>query len=206
MNTLKYIIFDLSEVLIQGLVGTEKTIVLELSVTEFVTEIEVESAFSGNHFEKLMVGQISENEYLSTILKKSRWNITINRLKELIRDNFCTEIANTVPIARNLSEQYPLILLSDHGKEWIEFIESYHSFLKIFSNKFYSYNLGSTKKNHYTFLNVLNELQAKPNECLFIDDNEGNVLRSQTLGIEGIIFKDAKQITAELFKRGICLG
>ena len=50
---------------------------------------------------------------------------------------------------------------------------------------------------------MLNDLNIRPEETLFIDDFEGNIRRAQESGIDGIVFKDAVQLREELEKMNI---
>jgi FMN phosphatase YigB (HAD superfamily) len=47
---------------------------------------------------------------------------------------------------------------------------------------------------------VLEELKSKPNETLFIDDNFEYVTAAGDLGITGIHFQNADQLTSRLIK------
>jgi FMN phosphatase YigB (HAD superfamily) len=89
-------------------------------------------------------------------------------------DNF-EEIEGTVPLLVGLSANYEIILLSDHAKEWVAYIKSAHPFLGVFRETFFSYELGKTKKDPNTFLEVLERMKYRASECLFIDDNPRNI-------------------------------
>ena len=69
---IRYIIFDLSEVLIAGLVGVEKALSRELRVPED----SIWPCLGGRLFYDLLVGNISEEAYLSGIIRRERWAIS----------------------------------------------------------------------------------------------------------------------------------
>ena len=54
------IIFDLSEVLVVGLLGIERPLAVQLRVPE----LQVLRAFGGSRLERLFCGEITEDEYL----------------------------------------------------------------------------------------------------------------------------------------------
>lgn len=58
-------------------------------------------------------------EYL---LNGTNWNINKGKLKELIRENLNIPVNGTMNIIKKLKINYNLILLSDHVKEWMEYI------------------------------------------------------------------------------------
>lgn len=69
---IRTIIFDLSEVLIPGLIGIEEP----LSVRLQVASEEVLAAFGGRLLEDLCRGNLSEDVYLSRIVRAERWEIS----------------------------------------------------------------------------------------------------------------------------------
>lgn len=191
---IKYIIFDLSEVIIRGIIGIETVLCRKLSIPENT----VINCFCGQIFEELMIGNLAEDDYLETVIKRQGWNIHPAEIKEIIRQNFHTEVEGVIPIVRELSEKYKLYLLSDHSKEWVEYIKQVHPFLKIFDKVFFSFEFKMTKRNPAVFKKILEELSVSPEECLFIDDHQRNIDNARLAGIEGICFKNAIQLREEL--------
>jgi 2-haloacid dehalogenase len=197
----EYIIFDLSEVLIAGLIGVEKMLSQEL----FVPDEEILPGFLGNVFLAFLTGNISEEIYLEHIISRERWNIAIPRLKELIRVNFRNEVDGSLDILTRLSSRYELILHSDHGREWVEYIRTIHPFIKVFKHTFYSFELKGLKHQPGTFEVVLGSLAIHPQNCLFIDDNPRNIIAAGSMGIQGIQFRSADQLERKLHQMGILL-
>lgn len=56
------------------------------------------------------------------------------------------------------------------------------------------------KPNAEIYQIVLQRFGIKPEESVFIDDNENNIKGGENIGIQGIIFKDAKQLRTDLEK------
>ena len=117
------IIFDLSEVLIAGLIGIEKELapLVDLPEEKFLEGLWTDS------FWQLMKGKISEDDYLSDVFERNNWNADKNIFKDIIRKNFHNEVEGMIKLIEELSEKYKLILLSDHAVEWIEYIELLNS-------------------------------------------------------------------------------
>ena len=63
--------------------------------------------------------------------------------------------------------------------------------------------LGKTKKNPHTFLDVLEQMTYSASECLFIDDSAKNIEVAASVGISGIQFANAQQLHKELVDRQI---
>jgi FMN phosphatase YigB (HAD superfamily) len=188
------IILDLSEVLIAGLLGTEKALARELSMPAQ----QILPCFEGRAFEKLLVGSISEDAYLSHVIAKGRWPIEVAALKGVIRRNFHDTVAGTIDILMELACDYELALLSDHAREWISYIRTVHPFLSVFRHTFFSFNLKGTKRDPSTFARVLDAISIPAGRCLFIDDSPMNICVAESVGIPSIHFVDATQLAVEL--------
>jgi HAD superfamily hydrolase (TIGR01509 family) len=193
------LIFDLSEVLIAGLVGIEQPLSSRLCIP-----IDgILPAFRGDSFQELCRGKLSENDFLGNIVRTQQWNITLEELKRIIRDNFHNQVPGMLDIVQHLSTEHELVLLSDHGAEWISYIKTIHPFLTIFKAQFFSFELGRTKLERSVFETVLESIGRSPQQCLFIDDNPANLAVAMSIGIRGICFTTANALAQQLKGIGI---
>lgn len=188
------IIFDLSEVLIAGLIGIEKQLaqLVNLPEDEFLESLWTES------FWLLMKGKISEDEYLLDVFEKNKWAADISVFKNVIRKNFHHKVEGMTELIEWLNKDYQLILLSDHSAEWVKYIDSIHPFLKLFNKKYFSFQSGKIKRERQVFELLLNENKLSPAKCLFIDDSEANIMAAREAGLNVICFKNANQLKREL--------
>jgi 2-haloacid dehalogenase len=193
------IIFDLSEVLIAGLIGIERSLAARFEMDPEA----VLQAFGGEHLDELLHGRSSEDDYLSAVLGVHGWDTEAEELKLLIRQNFRRRVEDMDEIVDKLGRSHRLVLLSDHGTEWVNFIRSIHPFLAHFSHQFYSCDLGCTKRSPEAFRAVIRELGGKPGDYLFIDDNGGNVEVARSVGLNAIRFTGPNALRAELLKFGV---
>lgn len=196
---MRTIIFDLSEVLVAGLVGVEKSLSKQLQLPEDM----VLAAFGGRLLEDLCCGRLSEDAYLARIIEQQRWDVSIQPLKRLIRQNLHRRVPGMEDIVAHLAQEYELILLSDHVVEWVEYIRTIHPFLKVFRDQFFSFETGQTKGKASTFHKVLEAIGRKPQECLFIDDNPTNIRAATAVGITSIRFTGVEGLAVELGDLGI---
>lgn len=196
---IKLVIFDLAEVLLRGFLGTEEILAPRL-------KIPLEKVYKGLRppsFSDLLLGKITEDQYIDDVLKKTRWKISRKELKEIIRSNF-TEIPGTREIILKLRKKFKVVLLSVHAREWIEYCEEKFDLSKLLKDgMFFSYEMGRTKADEQTFRKVLKQAKINPNQTLFIDDLEANIRSAQRLGIHTIKFENSKQLKKELRRLGI---
>lgn len=106
-------------------------------------------------------------------------------------------------LVQTLSNNYQLILLSDHIKEWGEYILDNNQEISIFEHQFFSYEYGKLKTDEGCFEYVLSELKINPEETIFIDDCQENIDMAKKSGISGVLFENAEQLKKELRKRKI---
>lgn len=198
----KNIIFDLSEVIISGYHGIEKIIGKNTNISE--EEFLKRKQETIHVFLDAMRGKYSEDEYLLYFLEGTNW-IDINKenFKAYIRENLNVPVAGTMDIIKKLEKDYNLILLSDHIKEWMEYILENNKEIDIFKHKYFSYEYGKLKSDEGCFKYIIEDRKIDPKETIFIDDYLVNIEMAQKAGIDGIVFKDAETLKKELEGRGI---
>lgn len=196
---IKAIIFDLAETLIQGIVSVHEYL-------EQVLQIEIKHEnLHINELEELFHGKISEDTYWEAMIRIHGWNISLDKLKKAVRNNFI-EITGTRKIIEELKHNgYKLGLLSVHAKEWVEYMNKVYDYHKLFDAISYSYIEAVSKPDKKAYEIILNRLGVKPNESIFIDDNPRFVKAAEAIGIKGIVFKNPQQLREELKKLKIDL-
>ena len=184
------IIFDLSEVLISGLIGVEK----ELAPLVNLSDDKLLKGLWTDSFKELMKGKISEDEYLDDIFERNNWEADKELFKEIIRKNFHNEVEGMIGLIAKLNKNYKLILLSDHAKEWIEYIDKIHPFLGLFDKKYFSFQTGEIKREKRVFDLLLSENNLSASDCLFIDDSLTNIHVAEKIGLNVIRFESVQQL------------
>ncbi len=191
---LKTIIFDLSEVFIAGMYGIEIPLARILSIPEDT----IIPIMSTDELGQLFRGEITEEQYLQGLLTVEQWDISLDTLKNVIRRNFHGLVPGMgTDLLRQLASTYRLVILSDHAREWVEYLEPIHqALLSEFSEVLFSCDarIQGTKKQETTFRKVLDIIGEKPEECLFVDDFERNVKVAAEVGIPGIHFTSAQRL------------
>ena len=198
-SSISTIIFDLSEVLITGLLDIEKPLARRLGVPPDG----LFAAFGGQPLTDLFRGRLTEDAYVSQLIAGQQWDISMDEMKSLIRQNFRRKIPGMENLVHGLAGKFDLILLSDHAREWAAHIKMIHPFLEVFGSQFYSFQIGQTKSDPSTFTKVLSVTAKRPEECLFIDDWVGNIAAAEKAGIKGIQFVNADNLSEKLSAVGV---
>jgi len=194
------ILFDLSEVLLQGMKGLDKRISFDTGFTEE----EVRSHFRGSKREDLFVGKLSEEEYWSLVIKEGQYELPLEYFRKVIRENF-VPLNGTQEILFELKQQgYPLGLLSDHAREWISYIEGKYRFMQAFDGRCYSFECGYTKRSKESFVYAIKELGFIPERTMFIDDHHWNLEVAHSVGIAYThLFNGAEKLAKAMLDFGL---
>jgi len=75
--------------------------------------------------------------------------------------------------------------------------------VKGFTHNTWSCYLRLAKPDPAIYHHVVDALEVRPEEALFLDDRQENVLSAEAVGLQGIIFRDARQLRGELEARGL---
>jgi HAD superfamily hydrolase (TIGR01509 family) len=194
-------IFDLAEVLCAGIPGAER----ELSGVFSVPAEGLTRSMRGRIMDDYCRGKMTEDAFWSGTMEKNGWRGDIEAAKGALRRNLHTVVPGTADLLRELAARgHDLYLLSDHGREWIDYAIGVHDFFKVFKRLFWSFDLGSIKSEPATFEKVLLELGSPdPASVVFVDDNATNVEVARSAGIDAIRFTDAPALRGELTARGL---
>jgi FMN phosphatase YigB (HAD superfamily) len=196
------LVFDLSEVLIAGLLGVEE----KLAPAAGVLERDILAALGGEGLRELCCGEVTEDAYLQNVLDESQWPVTAEKLKRHIRANFHWKIGGMKELVVSLAQRHRLALYSDHAREWIEYILQIHPFLGAFESKVFSFELGLTKGMPGAFDKMLKRLGLDGDgECIYVDDNPTNVRHASDAGMQGLLFSSAGTLAAALRGLGVAV-
>jgi len=131
--------------------------------------------------------------YWKTYLEK--WNINLSE-KEFFDFWFSAEKEKSemIKLTKKLKEQgIKIFILSNNFAERTKYYDEHFPFLKeLFEKIYYSWQTGFVKPDINAFQNLLKENNLSPEECIYFDDSEKNITISDSIGIKGFIFKDAK--------------
>jgi HAD superfamily hydrolase (TIGR01509 family) len=194
-SPVRAILFDLSDVLVVGLTGVGAVLERRLGYPAAEIERQLRS--------QPLLGECTEDEYLRRVKQEYAWEIDLGDLKKSIREHFDQPVPGMVEIVTALAKSYPLYLLSDHGREWIEYIEARHLVLSLFTQKFYSFSLHMRKNDPATYRTVLSLMDCEAQECIFIDDRRAFLDAAARVDLLTILFEDSRHLARDLGERGV---
>jgi putative hydrolase of the HAD superfamily len=149
-----------------------------------------------------VLGTVRENVFWSELRERMgirgedaelRWEI-------LQRFTLRPRILDIVRMLR--ARGFILAILSDQS-QWLDELDAQYHFFQLFDRVFNSYHLGKGKRDASIFIDVVRALGVKPDEALFIDDNEGHVDRARSQGLRAILYTAESSFESEMRDLGL---
>ncbi len=194
------IIFDVSEVLFQGLLGFEKVLSARLG-----QQVPDNLLWEQKEVQEFFRGQRKELPMWQAVIDRYDWNTDPQELHGLVRQYF-TPIQGTIDVARELRQAgFMMGIISVHGREWVHFLDTTWTYHEVFDHQSYSFQSGHLKPETGAFMASLAGLnRIKPTgagNCLFIDDSPVNIDAAKRLGFRAVLFRNAAQLRHELAEK-----
>ena len=102
-----------------------------------------------------------------------------------------------IKIIKTLKQKYKVALISNSIKSHAK-INRKRRIYDLFDVVILSHEVGLTKDSKKIFLLATNKLEVSPKECIFIDDIKEFVDVAESAGMNGIVFKNEKQLKVNL--------
>ncbi len=144
------------------------------------------------------IGDITENEMYQKISERLGISPEVIRQewRELIRLDH-----ELIAYIKELKRTHRVYLLSNAPAEFLNRILEENSLYELFDEVFISSEMRLIKPSAEFFTYCLDKIGARPEECIFTDDNINNVRAARSLGIEAIHFTCLEDYRRELLKR-----
>lgn len=192
---IKNIIFDIGGVLFDdSLENTNKVLNKDACI--------IYKKAYGGLFKDCLIGK----ESISMHLKSLENDIDYDDIKYLF-DNYEKSlpliVENFEYIKQLKSKGYNVYLLSNIEKNTLDYIKKKINLDKYFSGGVYSYIEQMKKPNKEIYELILNKYKLNPDETIFFDDKETNLIEPRKLGIRSYLFKNIDDIKNNLdIKKG----
>ena len=202
---IKYILLDVHGVITNGM---ERKRFLRFMHKRYKMNYKEHNKLWAEHLKKLDVGKEKATEYLNEINKKFGKNFSVNEYYSI----FLKQITPNKAFLRSFNKinGIKICIISDTLPPITSGLK--RIFGSGFKNyrKYYSYKIGKTKSDARFFNHVLKDLRTPAKDCIFIDDNKGNVEIAKDIGINAILFRNARQasdnVLAKIKQNNIALA
>lgn len=198
ISMIKNIVFDVGKVLVDF---NWQKVFEELQFTGIVYEKVAQATVLSNYWNEFDKGVLSEEEILEGFLKGApKYQAEILKVWEYA-GNAIVRYDYTIDWINSLKKKgYQVYLLSNYPKRLYELSIEELSFVNIVDGGIFSYQIKCVKPDPKIYQALFEKYNLKPEECVFLDDNEANVIAAEKLGMSGIQFQNKKQAEKELEK------
>lgn len=155
---------------------------------------EVFGLYVENEFD---LGRIATHDYFSLIRERLGLELPDSELRIIFSDIF-TENAAMSSLLNRLKGRYPLIAVTNTNESHLQYILDRYPVLHFFDHLIASCRLGFKKPHPMIYYHALFLTRTQPGECLFIDDQEKNVVPAQILGFRTHLYRSYEGLLREL--------
>jgi putative hydrolase of the HAD superfamily len=100
---------------------------------------------------------------------------------------------------------FRLGILSNMGYGVLGFIRSRFHWLTEFDHLTWSCELGVVKPDPAIYLHTVKKLKVSPEQALFIDNLQKNIVGAEAVGLHAALFENVEQLQSDLARRGFPL-
>ncbi|MGM5484312.1 MAG: HAD family hydrolase [Nanobdellota archaeon] len=139
---------------------------------------------------------ISFQDFYKKIKEKYGLQLGEEKLRELFLNSIIPD-HDMMDFAKRLDDE--LYILSNNNRIHLKYIkENFGDFLSGFKGTYFSCEIKLRKPHEEIFRYLLDDLDAKASEFVFIDDKEENIEVAGKLGFRTILFRNKEQLEREL--------
>jgi len=149
-------------------------------------------------FDKGLIGQEKFWREFSDAMGKAMPEKCGEKAKKMYKDKFVFFSEVIGLIEKLKSEGFRLSILSNMFPYQAEVIKEINGYF-LFDNLFFSCERGLKKPDSEFYELVIKEMNVDPQECLFIDDKEENLLPAEKLGMKTVLAKNPDQIVKDVW-------
>lgn len=194
---IKAILFDFDGVLTTDATGSQSICNYICKKTGLEAELFKKEYYKYN--DNLLYGKINHENIWGKLCEELHTKIDINILYESFINTPIDD--KMVEFVNKLKQQnYKIGMVTDNKKDRIDEIAKYYDWNKIFDSITVSAEVGSGKDCNEIFIKTIECLNVNADECIFIDNQEKNLIIPKIMGMNVIYFDHEKRNYEQLIQ------
>lgn len=158
-------------------------------------------------WQEFKVGKCSEREYWEKVVRGTKYESEAERMMLETRAIFLNPRKGPAYEAALMAREngYDLAIISNHATVWARPALEVLGLDKVFSGfpVIISEEVGMKKPDRDIYEHTLNLVKSPAGRCVFIDDQEPNVMTAKELGMYAILCGSKEQVKKELKELGV---
>jgi len=200
LTNIKNIIFDLGKVLLN--LDFNASIVAFQKLGLKTDVLDNKQAYSDPVFYELEVGKVTPEEFCNRVRKVlNNPNASDLQIEDAWYSMILDVPASRVKVVQDLSKNYNVYLFSNTNKIHIDRLhrafkaEHGIDFPSLFVKDYYSHEIHERKPDLSSYKKVIELSGVNPEESIFIDDLEKNIIGAQQSGLKTFWLKEGMELT-----------
>ena len=203
-SKVRAIIFDIGRVLVRIDVGRAMA---GLSEKVGLTPEELWSALEKHpSWLDWQEGRLAPRDFYLSVTKRFGAPLTFEQFTEIWNRVLDPQPLLDSAFLAPLAKKYRLCLLSNTDPIHVAYLEATYDFFRFFPNRIYSCTVGVSKPNPLIYRAALQACKVAAAEAIYIDDVAAYAEAAGRLGITGIVFRSAEQLSADLRALGVTVA
>ncbi len=156
-------------------------------------EIDSKSLMKHPLFLQLDQGRIEIDDFATSLIETFEMKADPRQIKQVWRELLVGLYPGRTELVQKLGERYRLALLSNTSRYHFEhYEEACGPMFAAMDSLFFSFEMGMTKPNPEIYLHVLQQMNWKAGETLFLDDSPSNIDAAKELGLQVVWIEEAE--------------
>lgn len=151
-------------------------------------------------------GKMSSEAFFEAIKKKFNLDLSFDEFKEIWNPIFWEDKEVEEILYALKARNYFLFLLSNTNELHFSYIKEKYPIVHILDKWILSYEIGAKKPKRAIYEAIFKDVSFSSEEVLYIDDIPQYVLAARNLGIQAVLYTDAKKLKETFLEKGINLG
>ncbi len=165
-------------------------------ISEVLAHLELSRSFD--------MGKVTPEEFYLQAAQIFKANIDKTIFFSIYNDIFSLNMP-VVGLLKSLQSRYKLVLCSNTDVERFGFVKKNFPEVLLFDKYVVSYEVGIMKPHPRIYEVAVKEAGTKPEESVFIDDREENIIAAEKLGLQTILLNPDTNLKHELQKIGVTI-
>lgn len=163
-------------------------------ISEVLAHLELSRSFD--------MGKVTPDEFYLQATQIFKATVDKTTFFSIYNDIFSINMP-IVGLLKSLQSGYKLVLCSNTDVERFGFVKKKFPEVLLFDKYVVSYEVGFMKPHPRIYEAALEEAGTKPEESVFIDDREENIIAAEKLGLQTILLNPDTNLKHEFQKKGM---
>ncbi len=153
-----------------------------------------------NYFDLYAISKMSKEDFWGMVASKmgidKKYTDRLSKSFELLYSFINNDLLD---LLKTLKHDYKIFALSNACPEIENKVIKDNIYVHLFDKFYFSHNIGTKKPEKGAYLNITEDNNLKPEECLFIDNDVGNIKGAEEVGMKTRLYASVDLLKKEIY-------